>query len=198
MSSNEPKPWKLKVFCWRCWQRREPDNKKKPEQFAARKLVNGKIKSEGLQCHLNMNEDCRRHYWDNLDLRVALHSSSLIEYCPHPKIKEQFNKHKARLNNKARNIGLSIAPYRPVVKPARVILDSEVMYNQSIEPIDGRLLHSAMYSDEEALQKPTNHHWECSKPGRADWQPKMFHVHKQVVQRKAEKNTPRINHLIIL
>ena len=153
MSSNEPKPWKLKVFCWRCWQRREPDDKKKPEQFAARKLVNGKIKSEGLQCHLNMNEDCRRHYWDNLDLRVALHSSSLIEYCPHPKIKEQFNKHKARLNNKARNIGLSIAPYRPVVKPGRVILDSEVMYNQSIEPIDGRLLHSAMYSDEEALQE---------------------------------------------
>ena len=68
----------------------------------------------------------------------------------------------------------------------------------STRPLPPSPRPTANPSDAEALQKPTNHHWECSKPGRADWQPKIFHVHKQVVQRKAEKNTPRINHLFML
>ena len=45
-----------------------------------------------------------------------------------------------------------------------------------------------------ALLKPQNHHLEHSKPGRAVTVAKSIHVHKQVVQRKAEKNTPKINH----
>ena len=46
------------------------------------------------------------------------------------------------------------------------------------------------------LLEPKNKHMEHSKPCKAGWQPKRFHVQKQVVQRKAEKNTPKIKHLV--
>ena len=46
-----------------------------------------------------------------------------------------------------------------------------------------------------ALLEPKNHHLEHSIPCRAEWRPKIFHVQKQVVQRKARKKDPKINHL---
>ena len=159
MSSKEPKPWKLKVFCWHCWNQREPDDKEKPDEFLCRQLKDGRIKSMGLGEHLNNNIECRRYYWVSLHLQEKLHGSSLIEYCPHPKIQEKFSKHKASQNNTADGMGLSNIPCGPVGKLARSILDSEVMHNPTVEAIDRRFIDSVMHNEqtwEEEIWFPTD------------------------------------------